>query len=81
MNRAVAISMAYGPKAGLEMVDSLIEEPALRNYHLLLSVRANLLQKLGRKREAFEEFQRAALLTQNVQKQKFLLKQAEDCLK
>ncbi|MGB5947517.1 MAG: DUF6596 domain-containing protein [Paenisporosarcina sp.] len=81
LNRAVAISMAYGPKAGLEIVDSLIEELALRNYHLLPSVRANLLLKLGRKREAFEEFQRAALLTQNVQEQKFLLKQAKDCLK
>ncbi len=81
LNRAVAISMAYEPKVGLEMVDSLMEDPALRNYHLLPSVRANLLLKLGRKREASEEFQRAALLTQNVQEQKFLLKQAKDCMK
>ena len=81
LNRAVAISMTYGPKAGLEIVDSLLLDPALKNYHLLPSVKGNFLLKLGRKREAFEEFQRAALLTQNVQEQKFLLKQAKDCMK
>ena len=81
LNRAVAISMVYGPMAGLEIVDSLLLDPALKNYHLLPSVKGNFLLKLGRKREALEEFQRAALLTQNVQEQKFLLKQAKDCMK
>ncbi|WP_075617967.1 RNA polymerase sigma factor [Paenisporosarcina indica] len=81
LNRAVAISMVYGPMAGLEIVDSLLLAPALKNYHLLPSVKGNFLLKLGRKREALEEFQRAALLTQNVQEQKFLLKQAKDCMK
>ena len=54
---------------------------ALKNYHLLPSVKGNFLLKLARKREALEEFQRAALLTQNVQEQKFLMKQAKDCMK
>ncbi|CAN7538723.1 RNA polymerase sigma factor [Rossellomorea sp. LjRoot5] len=81
LNRAVAISMAYGPIAGLEIVDSLLKEPALKNYHLLPSTKGNFLLKLGRKKEAYKEFQRAASLTQNVQEQKFLLKQAEDCMK
>lgn len=77
----VAISMTYGLKAGLEIVDSLLLDPELKNYHLLPSVKGNFLLKLGRKREAFEEFKRAALLTQNVQEQNFLLKQAKDCMK
>lgn len=81
LNRAVAISMVYGPLAGLEIVDSLLLEPTLKNYHLLPSVKGNFLLKLGRKREASEEFQRATLLTQNVQEQKFLMKQAKDCMK
>ncbi|MDX1771526.1 MAG: RNA polymerase sigma factor [Planococcaceae bacterium] len=81
LNRAVAISMVYGPLAALEIVDSLLLEPALKNYHLLPSVKGNFLLKLGRKMEASEEFQRAALLTQNIQEQKFLLKQAKDCTK
>lgn len=81
LNRAVAISMVYGPLAALEIVDSLLLEPALKNYHLLPSVKGNFLLKLGRKIEASEEFQRAALLTQNIQEQKFLLKQAKDCTK
>ncbi|ANX11572.1 hypothetical protein ABE41_006095 [Fictibacillus arsenicus] len=80
MNRAIAISMAFGPEAGLEIVDSLLLEQTLKNYHLLPSVKGNFLLKLGRKREAFEEFQRAASLTQNVQEQKFLLKQAKVCM-
>jgi RNA polymerase sigma factor (sigma-70 family) len=80
LNRAVAISMAFGPEAGLEIVDSLLLEQTLKNYHLLPSVKGNFLLKLGRKREAFEEFQRAASLTQNVQEQKFLLKQAKVCM-
>lgn len=81
LNRAVAVSMVCGPLAGLEIVDSLLLEPTLKNYHLLPSVKGNFLLKLGRKREASEEFHRAALLTQNVQEQKFLLKQAKDCMK
>ncbi|WP_394122059.1 RNA polymerase sigma factor [Planococcus donghaensis] len=80
LNRAVAISMVYGPLAGLEIVDSLLLEPELKNYHLLPSVKGNFLLKLGRKREAIEEFQRASLLTQNVQEQKLLLKQVRDCM-
>lgn len=81
LNRAVAISMVHGPLAGLEIVDSLLLEPTLKNYHLLPSVKGNFLLKLGRKREAYEEFNRAALLTENTQEQKFLLKQAKDCMK
>ncbi|UXH46464.1 RNA polymerase sigma factor [Rossellomorea vietnamensis] len=81
LNRAVAISIAYGPSAGLEIVDSLLMDPALNNYHLLPSVKGNFLLKLGKKNEACKEFQRAASLTQNVQEQKFLLKQAKDCMK
>ena len=80
LNRAIAVSMAYGTEAGLEIVDSLLSDTVLKNYHLLSSVKGNFLLKLGRKREAFKEFQRAASLTQNIQEQKFLLKQARDCM-
>jgi RNA polymerase sigma factor (sigma-70 family) len=79
LNRAVAISMVYGPEEGLKIVDTLLSDPKLKNYHLLSSVKGNFLLKLGRKREAFEEFQRAAWLTKNVQEQKFLMKQAKGC--
>ncbi len=65
LNRAVAISMAYGPQAGLELVDQLTAEPSLRTYHLLPSVRGDLLRKLGRETEARAEFARAATLTRN----------------
>ena len=65
LNRAVAVSMAYGPQAGLDLVDQLTAEPALRTYHLLPSVRGDLLMKLGRAAEAQAEFERAAALTQN----------------
>ena len=65
LNRAVAISMAYGPQAGLDLVDQLTAEPSLRNYHLLPSVRGDLLRKLGREQEARAEFAKAATLTQN----------------
>ncbi len=65
LNRAVAVSMAYGPQAGLDLVDQLAGEPALANYHLLPSVRGDLLSKLGRDNEARAEFQRAAVLTHN----------------
>ena len=65
LNRAVAVSMAFGPQAGLDLVDDLAEEPSLRTYHLLPSVRADLLVKLGRHEEARVEFERAAELTDN----------------
>ena len=65
LNRAVAISMAYGPEAGLQLVDQLMAEPSLRSYHLLPSVRGDLLRKLGRETEARAEFARAATLTNN----------------
>ncbi len=65
LNRAVAVSMAYGPQAGLDLVDQLAGEPALRGYHLLPSVRGDLLMKLGRTQEAKAEFERAGQLTAN----------------
>ena len=65
LNRAVAVAMAYGPQAGLDLVDELAAEPALRGYHLLPSVRGDLLRKLGRTGEARDEFERAAALTSN----------------
>jgi RNA polymerase sigma factor (sigma-70 family) len=65
LNRAVAISMAYGPQAGLDLADQLAAEPALRSYHLLPSVRGDLLRKVGREAEARAEFERAAALTSN----------------
>jgi RNA polymerase sigma-70 factor, ECF subfamily len=65
LNRAVAVAMAYGPQAGLDLVDELTAEPSLRSYHLLPSVRGDLLMKLGRAAEACAEFERAAALTQN----------------
>ncbi|HEY4201037.1 MAG TPA: RNA polymerase sigma factor [Devosiaceae bacterium] len=79
LNRAVAISMAEGPQAGLDLVDQLLEAPQLKNYHLLPSVRANLLQKLGRLPEARAEFQRAAAMTRNDRERKLLLGKAEEC--
>ena len=65
LNRAVAVAMAYGPQAGLDLVDELAAEPALRGYHLVPSVRGDLLTKLGRAEEARAEFERAAALTRN----------------
>jgi predicted RNA polymerase sigma factor len=65
LNRAVAVSMAFGPQAGLDLVDQLSAEPALRGYHLLSSVRGDLLMKLGRPAEARAEFERAAGLARN----------------
>ncbi|WP_459909358.1 RNA polymerase sigma factor [Caballeronia sp. HLA56] len=78
LNRAVAVSMAYGPQAALDIVDDLRKEPALRTYPWLPSVRADLLAKLGRKDEAREEFARAAALTRNAREQAFLLRRAEE---
>ncbi len=76
LNRAVAISMAFGPAAGLEIVDELMSEPALKGYHLLPSVRGDLLVKLGRNEEARAEFERAAALTRNTRERDVLLKRA-----
>ena len=73
LNRAVAVSMASGPAAGLEIVDKLISEPVLANYHLLPSVRGDLLAKLGRHEEARIEFERAAGMTRNAREREFLL--------
>ena len=76
LNRAVALGMAYGPAVGLELADLLNEEPSLVNYHLLPSVRGDLLSKLGRHAEAAAEFQRAASLTQNEKERELLLQRA-----
>jgi RNA polymerase sigma-70 factor, ECF subfamily len=76
LNRAVALAMAFGPAAGLELVDQLTEVPALRNYHLLPSVRGDLLAKLGRHEEARAEFERAAGLTRNGRERTLLLDRA-----
>ena len=76
LNRAVAVSMASGPAAGLDLVDALTSEPALKNYHLLPSVRGDLLMKLGRRDEARPEFERAASLTKNARERELLLARA-----
>jgi RNA polymerase sigma-70 factor (ECF subfamily) len=76
LNRAVAVSMAFGPAAGLELVDQLAGESALKNYHLLPSVRGDLLAKLGRHREARAEFEQAASLTRNDRERTLLLGRA-----
>lgn len=79
LNRAVAVGMAYGPAAGLELVEGLRDDPALRGYHLLPSVRADLLRKLGRHDEARAEFELAASITQNVRERNLLLERARAC--
>lgn len=76
LNRAVALAMAYGPETGLALVDLLAEEPSLANYHLLPSVRGDLLERLGRNEEARAEFERAAALTQNERERRLLLTRA-----
>jgi RNA polymerase sigma factor (sigma-70 family) len=76
LNRAVAISMAEGPQAALDIVDTLLNEPTLINYHLLPSVRGDLLTKLNRHQEASAEFERAATLTRNTRERTLLLKRA-----
>jgi RNA polymerase sigma factor (sigma-70 family) len=76
LNRAVAVSMARGPEEGLSLVDRLMSEPALKNYHLLPSVRGDLLEKLGRMEEARAEFERAAGMAQNARERKLLLERA-----
>ena len=76
LNRAVAVGMAFGPQAGLDLVDALKEDPALKDYHLLPSVRGDLLKKLGRIDEARVEFERAASLTRNAKERELLMKRA-----
>jgi RNA polymerase sigma factor (sigma-70 family) len=78
LNRSVAHAFAYGPAAGLALVDALVEEPALRSYHLLPSVRGDLLRKLGRHAEAQAEFERAAALTRNQPERDLLLARAAE---
>ena len=77
LNRAVAVAMAFGPAAGLELVDEIAGEPALRAYHLVPSVRGDLLAKLGRAEEARHEFERAAQMTQNSRERQLLLARAK----
>ncbi|MEX2194173.1 MAG: RNA polymerase sigma factor [Thermoleophilaceae bacterium] len=79
LNRAVAVGMAFGPEAGLELVDELTSDPSLHGYHLLPSVRGQLLVKLGRHDEARAEFERAASLTRNTRERELLLERAADC--
>jgi RNA polymerase sigma-70 factor, ECF subfamily len=79
LNRGVALGMAFGPAIGLELVDQLVDEPALRAYHLLPSVRGDLLEKLGRREEAYAEFTRAAGLTANAAERGVLLARAAAC--
>jgi predicted RNA polymerase sigma factor len=79
LNRAVAVSMAEGPEAGLLLVDALQQERALRDYHLLPSVRGDLLFKLGRLDEARSEFERAAALTGNAREAELLRQRAAAC--
>jgi predicted RNA polymerase sigma factor len=79
LNRAVAVAMAFGPAAGLELVDKLTSEPALKAYHLLPSVRGDFLKKLGRLDEARSEFTRAASMTRNERERALLLDRAAEC--
>jgi RNA polymerase sigma-70 factor (ECF subfamily) len=79
LNRAVAVGMAHGAAAGLELIEVLKDEPALRGYHLLPSVRADLLNKLGRREEARLEFELAASITQNARERNLLLERARAC--
>jgi len=81
LNRAVAVAMAFGPAAGLQLVDALTSEPSLKGYHLLPSVRGDLLAKVGRFDEAREEFERAASLTRNGRERTLLLERAASCVR
>ena len=78
VNRAVAVGMAFGPAAGLAVIDPLVGDPALKDYHLLPAVRGDLLAKLGRDEEAAAEFRRAAGLTRNERERRLLLERAGD---
>src|SRR6266436_1626529 len=79
LNRAVAVAMAFGPAAGLQLIDTLTSEPSLKSYHLLPSVRGDFLFKLGRFAEAQQEFARAASLTRNARERDLLLDRARAC--
>ncbi|HEY0232521.1 MAG TPA: RNA polymerase sigma factor [Dokdonella sp.] len=79
LNRAVAVAMAVGPQAGLDLVDTLTAEPSLKNYHWLPSVRGDFLKRLGRFGEAQDEFERAAALTRNARERTLLLARAQAC--
>ncbi len=79
LNRAVAVAMAFGPAAGLDLVDRLTSEPSLKSYHLLPSVRGDFLKKLGRLDEARTEFERAAAMTRNERERALLLERAAEC--
>jgi RNA polymerase sigma-70 factor (ECF subfamily) len=79
LNRAVAVGMAFGPAAGLELVDALVSAPSLKTYHFLPSARGDLLEKLGRLEEARGEFERAASLTHNARERDLLLERAAAC--
>ena len=79
LNRAVAVGMAFGAEAGLEVVDRLVDEPALSHYHLMPSVRGDLLARLNRLEEAIVEFERAAALTRNQRERQLLLDRAASC--
>ncbi len=79
LNRAVAVGMAFGPAAGLDVVNELVDEPSLNAYHLLPAVRGDLLRKLGRFEEAGAEFKRAALLTENARERELLERRAAQC--
>ncbi len=79
LNRAVAVGMAFGPAAGLEIVDPLRGDPAMKSYHLLPSVRGDLLKKLGRLDEARAEFERAAAITRNARERDLLIERAREC--
>jgi predicted RNA polymerase sigma factor len=79
LNRAVAVSMAYGPEAGMEILDGLEHEPSLQGYHLLPAVRGDFLAKLGRWREAREEFVRAAAMVRNEREKQLMLDRVDAC--
>ncbi|QFY08637.1 sigma-70 family RNA polymerase sigma factor [Nonomuraea phyllanthi] len=79
LNRAVALSMAYGPAAGLQLLDQIVNEPSLQHYHLLPSVRGDLLLKLGRREEARADFERAAAMTRNLRERRLLEERAASC--
>jgi RNA polymerase sigma factor (sigma-70 family) len=79
LNRAVAVGMAFGAAAGLEIVDALVAEPSLKSYHLLPAVRGDLLRKLGRYEEARAEFERGAVLTENTRERELLQRRAAEC--
>ena len=78
LNRAVAVAMAFGPEAGLELIEALAAEGSLDRYHLLPSARGDLLERLGRRAEARAQFEQAAALTENARERELLLARASD---